>query len=262
MTDRGHAVIINPERVANIEKMNPVVSAGMRILENNPNPEALRALLTMQQDWEREESRKAFERAMVALKRDLPTVLRRDKVVDFTGKTGQRTHYTHTSLAAAVDAVSIPLTQHGFSHSWTPSTDDKGKVHVTCTLTHVDGHSKVTTISAPVDTSGNKGPAQGVASTITLLQRYTLLSLLGIATADQEDPPFDDANDGPPDEAQRNRPNPERALKAVGVITKKGRSREDAEGFLGKRVQEWTDADIDELNKWVNAKPQRQPGDD
>ncbi len=259
MTDRGHAVILTPERVANIEKMSPVVSAGMRILENNPNPEALRELITMQREWEREESRKAFERAMVALKRDLPTVLRRDKVVDFTSAKG-RTHYTHTSLAAAVDAVSLPLTQHGFSHSWTPSTDDKGKVHVTCTLTHVDGHSKVTTISAPVDTSGNKGPAQGVASTITLLQRYTLLSLLGIATADQEDPPFDDAE--PEGEQRRDRPNPERALKAVGVIVKKGRTREDAEGYLGKRVQEWTDADIDELNKWVNAKPQRQPGED
>jgi len=250
MTDRGHTIITNPERVANIEKMNPVVSAGMRILENNPNPEALRALLTMQQDWEREESRKAFERAMVALKRDLPTVLRRDKVVDFTSAKG-RTHYTHTSLAAAVDAVSSPLTQHGFSHSWTPSTDDKGKVHVTCTLTHVDGHSKGTTISAPVDTSGNKGPAQGVASTITLLQRYTLLSLLGIATADQEDPPFDDDDKAQPDESQRNRPNPDRALKAVGFITKKGRSREDAEGWLGKKVQEWTDEDIDSLNDWL-----------
>jgi hypothetical protein len=42
-------------------------------------------------------------------------------------------------------------------------------------------------MTAPIDTSGSKSPAQGVASTITLLQRYTALSLLGIATADMKD---------------------------------------------------------------------------
>lgn len=263
MTDRGHAVIMAPERAPHaIERVNPVVAAGMKILEAKPDPETLRALLTIQQDWEREESRKAFERDMVALKRDLPTVIRRDKVVDFTGKSGMRTYYTHTSLAAAVDAVTDPLTRHGFSHSWTPSTDDKGKVVVTCCLTHTEGHSKATTIAAPIDNSGNKSPAQGVASTITLLQRYTLLSLLGIATADQEDPPFDEGNDPQPDEAQRKRPNPDRALKAVGFITKRGRSREDAEGFVGKRVQEWTDEDIDSLNEWMKKPVQREPGVD
>lgn len=256
MTDRGHAVIMTPERAPHaIERVNPVVAAGMKILEAKPDPETLRALLAIQQDWEREESRKAFERDMIALKRDLPTVIRRDKVVDFTSAKG-RTYYTHTSLAAAVDAVTDPLTRHGFSLSWTPATDDKGKVHVTCTLTHTEGHSKTTTISAPIDQSGSKGPAQGVASTITLLQRYTLLSLLGIATADQEDPPFDDGENAPPvDESQRKRPNPERALRAVGFITKKGRSREDAEGYLGKKVQEWTDEDIDSLNEWLKKTP-------
>lgn len=258
MTDRGHAVIMAPERAPTaIERMSPVVASGMKILEAKPDPETLRALLTIQQDWEREESRKAFERDMVALKRDLPTVIRRDKVVDFASAKG-RTYYTHASLAAAVDAVTDPLTKHGFSLSWTPSTDDKNRVSVTCCLTHLDGHSKQTTITAPVDTSGSKGPAQGVASTITLLQRYTLLSLLGIATADQEDPPFDEG-DAPVDVEKRSKPNPDRALKAVGFITKKGRSREDAEGYLGKKVQDWNDEDIDSLNDWLK---QRQPGED
>lgn len=251
MTDRGHAIITNPERVTTIEKMNPVVSAGMRILENNPNPEALRELITMQREWEREESRKSFERAMVGLKRDLPNVLKRDKLVDFTGSSGKRTRYTHTSLAAAVAAITEPLTAHGFSHSWTPSVDDKQKVHVTCTLTHTEGHSKETTISAPVDTSGNKGPAQGVASTITLLERYTLLALLGIATDDMTDPEPRGEDASEATEQNRARPNPDRALKAVGVITKKGRTREEAEVYLEKKVQEWTDEDIDSLNEWL-----------
>jgi hypothetical protein len=222
--------------------MSPIVSAGMKILEAHPDPQALRELLSIQHTWEQEEARKAYERAMVALKRELPTVIMRDKTVDFTNKAGNRTYYTHASLAAAMDAVTEPLTRHGISLSWKPSTA-RGNVQVTCRVTHVEGHTEETSISAPVDTSGNKGPAQGVASTITLLQRYTALSLLGIATADMDDPPQSAAD---PDA-----PNPQRALRAIGHITRKGRTKADAEGHVGRPVEQWTNVDIDELNEWL-----------
>jgi len=259
MSDKGHVITTHAERVELPEHMSPIVSAGMRMLANAPNPEALRELLAVQREWEREEARKAFERSMVALKRDMPTVLGRDKLVDYTGKAGGRTRYTHTSLAAAMEAVTESLTAHGFSLAWSPTTNDKGQVSVTCCLTHTEGHHKETTISAPADTSGNKNPAQAVASTITLLQRYTALSLLGIATADMEEPPptAEPHGDATP------KPNPDRALRAVGKLSKMGIPREDAEGYLAKPVQQWTDADIDSLAEWAKKKPsQRQPGED
>lgn len=246
MTDTKHAITTRVEHAAPIERMSPIVAAGMRILEAHPDPAALRELLAIQHTWEGEESRKAFERAMVALKRDLPTVLARDKTVNFTGNSGKTTNYTHTSLGAALEAITGPLTQHGFSLSWAPSTGERSQVSVTCRLTHTEGHSKEATISAPVDTSGNKSPAQGVASTITLLQRYTALSLLGIATADMQEPP--------PREPSPDEPNPERALRAVGKLAKLGKSRDEAEAYVGKRVQDWTNSDIESIAKWAQNK--------
>jgi hypothetical protein len=244
MTDKHHAITTHAEHGIIPERMSPIVSAGMRILEANPDPAALRELLNIQRDWEHEEARKAFEQAMVRLKAAMPSVLRRDATVDYTSAKG-RTHYTHTSLAAAMDTVTPHLTEHGFSISWTPATA-QGQVSVSCILTHVGGHSKSTTINAPVDTSGNKSPAQGVASTITLLSRYTALALLGIATADMKEPA--------PAKPQPDARNPDRALKAVGELAKLGKTKSDAESFLGKPVQEWTNADIDKIAGWVKAR--------
>lgn len=240
--DHGKAIAViehAPDRA-----MSPVVAMGMKMLAANPNPETLEKLLAVQQRWEADEARKAFAAALVALKRDLPTVIARDQTVDFTSQKG-RTHYTHASLAGAMEAVTEPLTRHGFSLAWKPATSATG-VSVTCRLTHQAGHFEECNLAAPADTSGNKSSAQAIASTITLLQRYTALSLLGIATADMKDPPPAD-DDPPPADKVDSALN----LRAVGWLTKQGKSRIDAEAFIGRPVSDWTAADLHRLKAWA-----------
>jgi len=114
--------------------------------------------------------------------------------VELSDPVGTIAHDIATGVlyGTALDSVTEPLTRHGFSLGWVPTTGDRGEVRVTCRLTHAEGHSEETTLVAPPDTSGLKNPAQAIASTITLLQRYTALSLLGIATADTTDPTPDE----------------------------------------------------------------------
>ena len=50
-----------------------------------------------------------------------------------------------------------------------------------------------TTLSGPPDTTGSKNDLQSIGSTISYLQRYTLLALTGLATFDMDD----DATPGP-----------------------------------------------------------------
>jgi hypothetical protein len=253
MTDKTHEIVTRAQTIELPERVSPLVSQGMKILEAHPDPAALRELLAIHREWEHEEARKAFEAAMVRLKAAMPAVLGRDRKVDFVSKqTGTRTSYTHTSLAAAMDAVTPHLTAHGFSISWTPATAP-GQVSVTCILTHIGGHSKSTTISAPVDNSGNKSPSQGVASTITLLSRYTALALLGIATADMDEPQ--------PQAPQPGAANPERALRAAGKLAKLGLV-DEAVAYIEKPVREWTNADIDAIAAWVKDRQGREPGED
>ncbi len=232
-----------------LERVHPLVGAA--IATGVPtDPAALRELLAVQKEWEANEARKAYTRALAALKRDLPTVLSHDRVVDYTNNAGKRTRYTHTSLAHVMDAVTQPLTQHGFSVSWTPSNSDK-LVRVTCRLTHTDGHYEEATLEAPPDTSGNKNPAQAIASTVTLLSRYTALQLLGIATTDMQEPTGEEPRDTGAIDVRRN-------MRAVAKLVRRGRTKEEAEQFLGKPVAQWTGADIERLAALVEG-DQRAP---
>ena len=250
MSEPNHKAIVTVvEHSAPVERMHPLVQAAMAT--GSLDPATLRDLLAVQREYEAGEARKAFTRALVALKAALPAVIARDTTVDFTSAKG-RTRYTHTSLAAAMEAVTPHLTAHGFSLAWVPSTD-KGQVTVTARLTHAEGHHEETSISAPVDTSGNKSPAQGVASTITLLQRYAALSLLGIATADMKDPGSSPSASGEHVDTARN-------LKAAAAVKKAGRTVEDASAMLGRGPQEWTVGDLEKLKAWLRAPAQESHG--
>lgn len=240
MSDSDHAVVVvSPAAKPPATSMHPLVE--LALARGTVDPATLRELLGVQREWEAGEAKKAYTVAMVALKRDLPAVLDRDSQVDYTGDKG-RVHFRHTSLAAAVDAAVPHLSEHGFSHGWIPRTDKV--VEVTCTLTHEAGHSESTTIAAPPDSSGRKSPAQAVASTITLLQRYTLLSLLGLATRDHTDP-------DPPDATPRSGVDVNRNMRACARLLKLGKTREQAEEFAGRPMPEWTSDDIERIAKWV-----------
>jgi hypothetical protein len=77
------------------------------------------------------------------------------------------------------------LSKYGLSASW--SVKQNGTISVTCKITHIKGHFEETTLSAASDTSGSKNAIQAIGSTLTYLERYTLLALTGLATFDGDD---------------------------------------------------------------------------
>jgi hypothetical protein len=252
MSETDHKPVPAADKLAVREVLHPAVA---KMMEHNPTPETMEKMMDLQERWEAGEAKRAYTSAMVKLRKDLPTWIKRDKVVDFTSAKG-RTHYTHASLAAAMDAVVPALTAHGFSLSWVPSTDSK--VTVKAVLTHADGHSEECAISAPPDTSGHKIGPQSVASTITLLQRYSALALLGIATADMEDP---GPNLSPEDDLER--VDTARNLKAAGALEGKGIKKAQAEKFIGKPFGEWTVGDLGRIReKWFPPKKAAPPPPD
>ena len=222
---------------ADRERVHPLIRAAMD--HGLSDPSALDKLLDVQERWERNEARKAFHAAKAALKAELPTVIERDQVVDFATSKG-RTHYTHASLAQVMDAITDPLVRYGFDLSWQQAMLERGGVAVTCRLTHAGGHSEETTLAGPADTSGNKSAVQGIASTVTLLQRYTALSLLGIATADMKEPTQAEPDPTRVDGAANRRA--ARAMLDAGVTMEECVAR-----CNGRTVQQWTAADLDTL---------------
>lgn len=165
---------------AQTEPMNVLLLA----VQQGASPEQLEKLLSLQERHEANEARRAWVVAMAAFKSD-PPCISKDKIVDFSTQKG-RTTYAHATLGNVTATVNAALSKHGLSASW-ETRQDGAMVTVTCRVTHVMGHFESTTLSAAPDNSGNKNSIQAVGSTVTYLERYTLLSILGLATYDQDD---------------------------------------------------------------------------
>jgi hypothetical protein len=132
-----------------------------------------------------EAAKDAFTAAMVQFKAE-DIEIYKDALVDFTSTKG-RTTYMHASIGNVCRTIVKGLAKHGFSHNWIPEQQGDGTIKVTCVLTHEKGHSESISLFAPPDMSGNKNTIQGINSTTTYLERYTLLKITGLATMDQED---------------------------------------------------------------------------
>jgi hypothetical protein len=136
--------------------------------------------MDLQMKWEADQARKAFVSDMAEFKKDPPEIVK-DKLVSYSG-----TNYMHATLGNVTEAIVAGLARCGFSHRW-DTEQQGGNIVVTCILTHKLGHSERTSLSAVKDDSGKKNQIQQMASTITYLQRYTLLAATGVATKDQGD---------------------------------------------------------------------------
>lgn len=94
--------------------------------------------------------------------------------------------YKYADFAAIADAIDEPLRQCLLNYRFRTKQDEHG-IHVTCVLTHALGHSEETTLSGPADSSGGKNGVQAIGSTLTYLQRYSIMQALGLAAAADDD---------------------------------------------------------------------------
>ena len=132
-------------------------------ISGGANLDQLEKLLTLQERWEANEAKKAYHRAMAAFKANPPEI-EKDKKVAFGN-----TKYNHATLANVTKKINDSLCKHGLSASWIVT--QSGAVSVTCRITHEQGHSEETTLSAPADTSGSKNAIQSDRDWETMLTK-------------------------------------------------------------------------------------------
>lgn len=146
----------------------------------------LEKLMELQERWEANQARKAFDAAISAAKAEIKPIVKK-REVDFPAKNGgTRTNYKYEDLAAIADAIDPILAKHGLSYRHRSKQDGK-VLTVTCVLSHRDGHFEETSLFAGNDESGNKNAIQSIGSAATYLQRYTLKLALGLAATKDDD---------------------------------------------------------------------------
>ena len=150
-------------------------------VERGADISQLEKLMDLQERWEAGEAKKAFVSAMSEFKANPPKI-NKNRSVEFG-----TTKYKHASLGHVCDQIGGGLGVVGISYRWLTNQDDKGVIRVTCILTHQRGHSEETALRSNPDQSGGKNSIQAIGSTVTYLQRYTLLAATGMATDEQDD---------------------------------------------------------------------------
>lgn len=156
-----------------------------RAIATGAGIDVLSKLMELNERWDRNQARKAFDQAMAEAKADIPVILK-NRTVDFTSAKG-RTNYRHEDFAEIARTVDPILSKHGLSYRFRTTSAANEPVTVTCIVSHRLGHFEENTLSAGRDDSGNKNGIQAIGSTQTYLQRYTLKAALGLAASTDDD---------------------------------------------------------------------------
>ena len=183
------------------------------------NPESdiakLDKILDMQERIMDKQAKQEFAVALSDMQSAIP-------VIAEDSKAHQGVRYA--KLDAIVSKVRPVLAEFGFSVAFKIDQSQAGLITIEAILTHRNGHSESTAITLPHETSGSKNAVQAIGSTTTYGKRYTICSLLNIATGED-----DDANSyqTPVDYITE-----EQVANIEALITELGRKKEDFAKFM------------------------------
>lgn len=164
-----------------------------KALASGATPEILDKLMSLQERWEANEAKKAFDLAIAQFRAEIkPIIKERTAAMDL--KTGGKASYQYEDMALIAEAVDPILARLGLSYRYkshvlggTNVAGQAGQMIITCIISHQQGHREEASLPAPLDTTGAKNAVQAVGSTVTYLQRYTLKLGLGLAAAKDDD---------------------------------------------------------------------------
>ncbi len=143
--------------------------------------EYVEKLMQLQERYEANEARKAYNEAFSAFKSEAVVLLKNKRVTD-----GPLKNKSYAELHAVVNAVTPALSRHGLSAAWKLTKDDKDWIEVTCSLKHIMGHTESVSMGGPPDAGGAKNKIMERASTVSYLERYTLKAILGLSEQDDD----------------------------------------------------------------------------
>lgn len=165
---------------AELTVVEPAASQPTSLIEwavrNNQPVEKIERLIAMRDSENAKIATAAFNAAIAAAKAEIPIVSK-----SAVGHNNKR----YADFAAYAKVVDPILGKHGLSYRFRTSQTDR--ITVTCILSHRDGYSEENSLAGPADTSGSKNAIQAIGSTLTYLQRYTLVQALGLAAGEDDD---------------------------------------------------------------------------
>lgn len=171
------------DELATIQPAKTEMSVGemMGVLASRPDittetVAVMKELVGLKREMDKDSARVSFNRAFVALQRDLKAVVAQRTVPGNDGKI----RYRFAAFEDLMAEVAPHLDKHDLSLSFTTKTEE-GRLCVTATLMHIDGHERSTDFAVR---SGKGAPgcsdAQTDGGAFTFAKRYAMCGLLNI----------------------------------------------------------------------------------
>lgn len=172
----------------------------MQIQMDNHKALMLRAHADLEREARAELAVKQFAEAMAAFKAEGIKVIRSKEIKD-----GPLKGKKHADLFAVVDAATEAMSKHGLSTTWRTVEDEKDWIKIACRVVHVGGHSEEVAFGGPIDAGPGRNAMQARKSSVSYLERITMLLALGLAEQDADDDGAGAAGSGGPETAVMHR---------------------------------------------------------
>lgn len=168
-----------------VSRFLEVISIAAR--DQNVDVAKLHGLIDVQERLLNKQAEINFNNALADMQAVMPTIKKDGRIVHKDKVTGKDVVISTYAKYETIDKVIRPLLQQfGFSLRYNTKTID-GKIIVTGTLAHRDGHSITDEIPLTIESGGAKNNVQGVGSTISYGQRYLVKMLLNLVFEDEDD---------------------------------------------------------------------------
>lgn len=146
----------------------------------------VRELVELHRQLKADAAEEAFNHAMQQFQRDCPIIDHNERADVESRRGGTGYSYTFASLPHIVKTIKPTLEACGLTYSFDTKVDG-GLITVTCTIHHVQGHSRTSKFEAAASGAPGMSEIQKFASTTTYGQRYALKLALGLMTVDMDD---------------------------------------------------------------------------
>ena len=160
-------------------------------LAANPDVDVskLESVLDMQERILAKQAEMEFNAALSRVAQKMPRITRSNSVgyKDKNDPNGKEVEAFRFASYEDIDKAVRPLlVAEGFSLSFDTDMKDGGGVIMHGTLSHIGGHSRVSSMPLALDNSGGKNNVQGMGSTVSYGKRYTMCMLLNIVTVGED----------------------------------------------------------------------------
>jgi len=179
----GEVEVTRPQPPALAEGSDPLlVMIARAAADPATDVDKFERLMAMYDRHLEREAHRAYTAAMAVMQPLLPEIEERGNIYDKAGEV-QSTYALWEDTQAAIKPI---LAQHGFSLNFEIARGE-GQIAVTGILSHAGGHEQRTTMTLPLDTSGNKNAVQAHGSTVAYGKRYTAGALLNLTSRGEDD---------------------------------------------------------------------------